>query len=390
MNTAFLLGSQTAISMAELQSVYPLAVFEKSGTIAFSSLSFAEVKASFTTLGGSVRAFEILQPSLDIFDIMPLIKQYVSQHATKGKKTKIAFFAQHAAFGKRNFMKWMTEIKSFAKQKDISLRVANRGDQNLDCNAVDKEHLLDDGNAEFVIAEYNEKFVLMRTIAVQEVWKFITRDIKKPIRDMQVGMLPPKLARIMINLSRTNGVLPKKIYDPFCGTGTILLEAIDLGVESIGSDLSDAMQQASEQNTDWFCSVAKTSNIPQVFVKDAAKPFSSDQKKILQPMPIAIPIAIVSEGYLGHIYSQPLSEGMLQKETGILFPLYQNFLRVMSHEESIQQMVFGFPFWKTSFGKYSFLSDILAKNPQWKCIKTLRYLRDDQVVGREIAILQRV
>lgn len=383
MTTAFLLGSTPHLSLAELESVFYGNSFEKDGSIVYSNTSFHQVKESFPHLGGSVRAFEILEDDLQIFDILPAIKSYISNHAENGKKMKLAFFAQHPAFAKRNFMKWMQEIKSFSKTKNISLRVANRGDQNLDCNAVDKEKLLQDGNAEFAIAEKNEKFVLMRTIAVQEVWKFITRDIKKPVRDMQVGMMPPKLARMMINLARTNGVLPSSLYDPFCGTGTVLIEAMDLKIPVMGSDLSEKMVEASTANTSWFSSVVQV-EAPKVFQKDATERCSYSQLSLFLPH-----TTVVSEGYLGHIYSTPLTDDQIKKEVSLLLPLYTKFLQSMTINTALSTFVFGFPFWKTQKGKYSLFAQLFENTPEWKSIKTFRYIRDDQVVGREIVIAER-
>lgn len=58
--------------------------------------------------------------------------------------------------------------------------------------------------------------------------------------------LEPKLARVLINLSRAppGGTL----YDPFCGTGGILLEAAQMGLRAVGSDLDPEMVRGSEEN----------------------------------------------------------------------------------------------------------------------------------------------
>jgi tRNA G10 N-methylase Trm11 len=48
--------------------------------------------------------------------------------------------------------------------------------------------------------------------------------------------LSPRLARTLINIAnpKRKGVL----LDPFCGTGTILIEALSMGIRSVGSDIS--------------------------------------------------------------------------------------------------------------------------------------------------------
>lgn len=62
-------------------------------------------------------------------------------------------------------------------------------------------------------------------------------------------MLPPKLAQMMINLGRDEGIIPNKIYDPFCGLGTVLIEALNMGNTQVyGSDMSAKMCSCSEEN----------------------------------------------------------------------------------------------------------------------------------------------
>ncbi len=58
--------------------------------------------------------------------------------------------------------------------------------------------------------------------------------------------MSPKLARCMVNLARCK---PKgRVMDPFCGTGSLLIEAGLLGYEVIGSDLDPKMVKGSHRN----------------------------------------------------------------------------------------------------------------------------------------------
>ena len=63
----------------------------------------------------------------------------------------------------------------------------------------------------------------------------------------QSGTLNPELGRVMVNLSESN-----EIYDPFAGTGTILIEAKWLGLKCIGSDIDLKMLSKAKENLKYF------------------------------------------------------------------------------------------------------------------------------------------
>ena len=57
-----------------------------------------------------------------------------------------------------------------------------------------------------------------------------------------------KLSRAMVNLSGLNE--KETLCDPFCGTGTILLEAESMGIKSIGIDFDKKMCNVAKKNLD--------------------------------------------------------------------------------------------------------------------------------------------
>ncbi|MFQ5998930.1 MAG: TRM11 family SAM-dependent methyltransferase, partial [Candidatus Bathyarchaeia archaeon] len=62
--------------------------------------------------------------------------------------------------------------------------------------------------------------------------------------------LHPKIARCLVNLSRP--APNSAILDPFCGTGTILIEAGLMGFEALGGDLLIKMAKGSKTNLNYF------------------------------------------------------------------------------------------------------------------------------------------
>jgi len=60
----------------------------------------------------------------------------------------------------------------------------------------------------------------------------------------------PKIARALVNLSQVEH--EQTLYDPFCGTGGILIEAGLIGVKVIGSDVSEKMIDGTKKNLSFY------------------------------------------------------------------------------------------------------------------------------------------
>ncbi len=108
------------------------------------------------------------------------------------------------------------------------------GDKTLSSVVVRKQLL-----TEFLV--FNN--VIAKTIWTQDFEDWGVRDFGRPAADPHIGMLPPKVARMMLNIAG-----PGKILDPFCGVGTILAEAQD----AIGSDINPAQIAKTKKNLDWL------------------------------------------------------------------------------------------------------------------------------------------
>lgn len=98
------------------------------------------------------------------------------------------------------------------------------------------------------------------TIWVQDFESWNKRDYGRPEVEAHIGMLPPKVARQMVNISGG-----KNILDPFCGVGTILMEGLELGLNVSGSDADVKQIERTRKNLEWLGEKA------QLFVCDARK-----------------------------------------------------------------------------------------------------------------------
>jgi len=59
---------------------------------------------------------------------------------------------------------------------------------------------------------------------------------KRPI--YKPGTMKPKLARVFVNLARVKSFSNELLLDPFCGVGGFLIEACDMGLKYVGSDIN--------------------------------------------------------------------------------------------------------------------------------------------------------
>jgi len=79
------------------------------------------------------------------------------------------------------------------------------------------------------------------------------RDRLKPFADSKKGLLPPKVARMMVNLSLGKDYTPNQVLlDPFCGSGNILMEAGILKLKLIGVDVNAQQLEGTRKNLTWL------------------------------------------------------------------------------------------------------------------------------------------
>ena len=146
------------------------------------------------------------------------------------------------------------EVKKRLKESGQSVRFVTGRDRALSSVIVKTNNLLESGG-EFVLIATKDGIKIGQTRTVQDFKAWSDRDFGKPKRDPKRGMLPPKLARTMYNLGL--GQLPivsrLTLLDPFCGVGTVLIEATLLRADKIiGTDIDQKAINDSEKNLNWL------------------------------------------------------------------------------------------------------------------------------------------
>lgn len=138
-----------------------------------------------------------------------------------------------------------------------------------------------------------DNFIVAQTSWIFDAEDWVKRDRNKPYRDIKRGMLPPKVARIMANLALC-GMSGKTLYDPFCGTGTVLAEGVLIGAKELyGSDTNKTAVDGALMNLDWISATYPNSTtIKHLEVADATHP------------PFSSVDAIATEPYMGPLLDE--------------------------------------------------------------------------------------
>ncbi|MEI7510908.1 MAG: hypothetical protein WCJ84_01985 [Candidatus Peregrinibacteria bacterium] len=395
----FHLGSTPRLSAEEIIRAFPGADYSFHSFEHFLLIDAdpQAVKDVFPEFGGSMRAGEVIAESKDFSEIEWALLEEIKANATEGKKMRIGINIFPDQKYHTVFPPLFKLLKNASKEEGISLRIVNRKGQNLDTSTAEKEGLFSDGHAEFSLFVLRSGTVLTRTLAVQNIESFAKRDFGKPVRDMGVGMLPPKLARMMVNLGRDEqGNLPTKIWDSFCGTGSVLLEALDMGIaEVMGSDLSEKMVDASRENIAYFSPPQMGGQKKRTFQHDATRSLlqknANFQKSAYSFSPssdlLLSNFTVVSEGFLGRIFTHAISDEEFFQQKDLLLPFYEKFLSARK-KDGIQTIVLAIPFWKGKEKEYSFSQKLLemANKIGYDASAALLYRRPQQFVGREILV----
>ncbi len=269
-----------------------------------------------------------------------------------------------------NNKKIALKLKKILKQQNLSVRFVK-----INNSATIIHNNLIQTKSDFTFL--NNKLFISQSI--QNIEDFSFRDYSRPAADSTSGMLPPKLARILINL-HTNKA--KNIFDPFCGSGTILMEAALLGFKKIfGSDLSPKAIKDSQKNLTWLKQKYNLKFNFQLQTHD-------NNKKFLNLKNIDL---IVTEPYLGKPLKGTEKIIFLQKQITDLYNLYfltlKNLKPILNKNAEIIFIIPRFRF-KNKWLIIDFQNILKKLNFKTKPFnsqnKTLIYWRPQQHLGREI------
>lgn len=289
MTYLFFLGRKTELARCELETVLrrvgvTMPLEDVTEDIVRCECPSIDLQYIQDTAGGVVKTAEVLEvygKDLTEDDLVNILKN----EAEKKEKKKLAFSVYE--HGKQNFSREdLTRVKKALHGSGLSARYIESGARGLSA-----AQLLHHDITELVLL-YNDGITVAVTKTVQDIDAWSLRDYGKPYRDPRKGMLPPKVARMLVNLGiEDNEPKNAHIYDPFCGSGTVLMEANIIGADAAGSDLSPEAVEGAKRNIAWLKAQAGEAGESTVFFQDAVHVVKTD-------LPFSVD-AIVTEPFLG-------------------------------------------------------------------------------------------
>lgn len=270
----FILGTNTGLSVAELAAVIEL----KNLRLLAADFLLAETEREINALeiikrlGGVIKIGRIIKelPLSQEKNLLSEVEKIAvaKQVGSTGGKFPFGF----SGYGTHNFNKQDLglKLKKYFVEKGISSRFVVSREKTLSSVVVTQNRLVGRG-IEIVLAADEKAVLIGETLAVQPFKDLSRRDFGRPARDDLSGMLPPKLAQIMINLAQVDN--EKAVFiDPFCGSGTILSEALLMGYKNLfGSDISGKAVDDTRKNISWIKDLYSLENFKcKLTVKNAA------------------------------------------------------------------------------------------------------------------------
>jgi tRNA G10 N-methylase Trm11 len=357
----FHLGREKNLSLAEIK-----AFFQKEptqyGEIALLPIKLDDPQAALNHLGGTLKISRVIETS---------IPKTILTAKPEGKIK----FGLNVLPESRNFLRQeLKKIKAELKHSGRNSRFINK-ESNLTTAMISKGGLMKD-LTDFNLIKLPEGQLTSQTVAVQDFVSYSLRDYEKPVRLAREGMLPPKLSQIMINLS---GVQSGTLYDPFCGSGTVLGEALIKGYDVIGSDLDPKAIDASEKNSIWIKQKFNASGEINLFEKDAQELTAKDFPKK--------PDLVVAETFLGPPCHLKMTFGQIKQIQEKLMPLYEKtFQNLHPLLANGTPLVIAFPLHHVNRSPHPLELEKMLTNLGYEVKKSFTYHRQKQVVGRHIMV----
>lgn len=414
MQSILILGRQAELGRAELESLYGSNAVRPVGDHAV-VVDVDPCLLAFDRLGGSVK-FAKLLTTLDTTKWKKIESFLVA--AAPQQVTAMPEGKMHLGISTYGFTERLTQIEATAltikkaiRKTGRSVRVVPNKAHDLSSAQVHHNKLTTPNGWELLFIRDGDKTIIAQTVKVQNISSYTTRDRERPARDSKVGMLPPKLAQIIINLAVGQipdeklqnicdipadqavplTVLNKTILDPFCGTGVVLQEATLMGYHATGTDVDARMISYTSKNLEWL---HDTYSLPDMNWLAEVGDATNHRWK-------TTPDFVAAEAYLGRPFTaQPTPEILQQTMSECNVIIKKFFKNIAAQVPAGTRLCIAVPAWVTSVGSTTVtkrlplvdqIEDLGYNRISFESAGSapLIYHRDNQIVARDLLVISK-
>lgn len=374
-----LVGRNVLLSLAELRTCTREVNYDRhSGLVMLEGLSVMNPRnlpkrneqLFLDRLGGVSQLAEIVHeaPSL------PAAKAYLKEHSTLEGRAPLAL----SGFGMPHRL-WADAQRDIVQA--LNGKWAHPKEAVCASGRAFRENVIRKGEAWWIVFD-GSGYLIARVRAIQNLRNYALRDHRKPFRDAHMGMLPPKLAQMLITLS--GAPITETIADPFCGSGTVVHEAAIMGYSAFGSDIEKDRVAGAQENRAFLSEKFR-------FDSAAVKYTTGDARFIEIPKGAVI----VTEGFLGQPMAACPAPMTAQKEGDRVLGLWRGVF-ANAAKCGVPVISACVPRWQLSSGKthgitqkWLALAETAGYTPRALFGKDAytTYARPDAVVHRDVVVL---
>lgn len=406
-----ILGRQPELGLAELESLYGADKVRPAGAQA-AIVDVDPCLLAFDRLGGSVRFCKVLT-TLEVTEwkkIEKFLLQVSPGHSASMPEGKMTLGLSLYGFNEsvKRIEATGLSLKKAIRKTGRPVRLVPTKTHELNTAQVLHNKLTGPNGWELVFVKDGNQTVVAQTVKIQDIESYTLRDRERPKRDTKVGMLPPKLAQILINLGA--GLLPedklesiceipaeqpipqplldRTVLDPFCGTGVVLQEALLMGYGSYGTDLDQRMVDYTNYNIRTWLKSWYDFQTPVFVEKGDATSHQWKEKFDF----------VAAETYLGRPFTSQPSPEILAQTVAECNLIIKKFLQnIGSQVEPGTRLCLAVPAWQSRPGEFKHLplidslSDLGYNRVIFEHVRDdqLLYHRAEQIVARQLIVITR-
>ncbi|MBS3167879.1 methyltransferase domain-containing protein [Candidatus Woesearchaeota archaeon] len=366
----FLLGRDPELSKLEIESVFErlkikFQIIESGKHVAVVDCDKLNPRI-INEFGGIINIAEVISSS----DRLDQIEEALNKaDIYNGTSNKIEYFIDHFSTDLTSFLE--DYLKDYFKSIKVKALYKKQGEPSRIFEKLQLGKTLN-----FVVF----KSYIGKVFSITNPKEFKMRDDVRPNVDF-LKVISIRLAKILVNLSKAkeNQIL----LDPFCGSGTILQEAMLKGIKVIGVDNDKEAMKQSKDNLEWLKGTYKL-NVDFKLIEANVIDLAKEIKKV---------DAVVTEPYMGP-YIRKLPNVLEGRKLVIeLSNLYNDLMKNLKDIiKTNGRLVIIIPTIRTRENKKLFINfnDIIEKNGFNLINNPIEYNYRKSKILRQIYVLERL